>query len=337
MQKKKVHIIAEAGINHNGDLSQAKKLVGIAAEAGADSVKFQTFKTEQVISIYAPKAAYQKDTTGTGESQFEMAKKLELSDESFCELVEYCQEKSIQFISSPFDLGSIDFLDRLKMPIFKIPSGEITNMPYLKRVATTKKPVILSTGMSTLGEVEDAMNVLMGNGCERNNIILLHCNSEYPTPMGDVNLKSMLTLKASFPGVSIGYSDHTIGIEIPIAAVALGAEVIEKHFTCDKTMTGPDHRASLDPDELKAMVSAIRNIEAALGTGIKQPSISETKNINIARKSIVATQAISRGEVFTSENLGVKRPGNGISPMQWNDVLGKTSSRDFQIDELIEL
>jgi N,N'-diacetyllegionaminate synthase len=337
MQKKEVFIIAEAGINHNGDFAEAKKLVDIAVEAGVDSVKFQTFKTEQVISKYARKAAYQKDTTGVEESQFEMAKKLELSDEAFCELLAYCREKKILFLSSPFDLGSIDFLVRLEMPIFKIPSGEITNLPYLQRVAVTGKPVILSTGMSTLGEIEAALNLLAAHGCEREKVTLLHCNTEYPTPMEDVNLNSMLTLKAAFPGLAIGYSDHTLGTEIPIAAVALGAQVIEKHFTSDKTMAGPDHRASLDPDELKAMVHAIRNIEVALGTGIKEPSSSEMKNIDIARKSIVAIQVIREGDEFTPENLGVKRPGNGISPMRWHEVLGKTAVREFQLDELIEL
>jgi N,N'-diacetyllegionaminate synthase len=335
--QKKVHIIAEAGINHNGDLAQAKKLVDIAAEAGVDSVKFQTFNTEQIISKHAPIAEYQKDSNGIEESQYEMAKKLELSYENFYELQKYCKKKRIQFLSSAFDLESIEFLNRIKMPIFKVPSGEITNLPYLRRIRSLKKPIILSTGMCNLGEIEAALNVLTANECERANITLLHCNTEYPTPFKDVNLKSMLTLKTAFPGVSVGYSDHTLGIEIPIAAVAMGATVIEKHFTLDKTMKGPDHRASLDPDELKSMVQAIRNIEKAMGSGVKSPSPGELQNKSIARKSIVATRSISRGEQFSSGNIGIKRPGNGVSPMRWDDVLLKSSSREYEIDDLIEL
>lgn len=329
-----IFIIAEAGVNHNGDIRLAKKLIDAAKSAGADAVKFQTFKAESVVSKLAQKAEYQKQTTGVDESQLEMVKKLELSFCDFKELKKYCEEKEILFLSTPFDFDSIDFLESLEMPIYKVPSGEITNLPYLIKIARIGKSVIMSTGMSDLDEVGLALEVLRDNGA--GSITLLHCNTQYPTPFEDANLKAMLTLKERF-GVAVGYSDHTLGIEAPIAAVALGATVIEKHFTLDKNMEGPDHKASLDPQELKAMVTSIRNIEVALGDGIKRPSKSETPNKEVARKSIVARRNIVKGEIFTEDNLTVKRPGNGISPMKWFEVLGKKATRDFCEDELIEL
>ena len=330
----RVFIIAEAGVNHNGSLEIAKKLVDRAVEAGVNAVKFQTFKTENIVCKEAVKAEYQKNTTDAEESQFEMLKKLELTPQMHDELIKYCKEREIQFLSTPFDLDSIDYLNSLDIPIMKVPSGEITNYPYLKKVGMTKKPVILSTGMSVLEEVGNAVKVLQDNGSE--DITVLHCNTEYPTPYKDVNLRAMFELGEKL-NLKIGYSDHTLGIEIPIAAVAMGAVVIEKHFTLDKNMEGPDHKASLEPDELKAMVKAIRNVEEALGTGEKIPSESEKKNLTVARKSIVAKRKIVKGEVFTEDNLTVKRPGNGISPMRWKEMLGKTANRDYEIDELIEL
>ena len=311
----KVFIIAEAGVNHNGSIELAKKLIDRAAEAGADAVKFQSFKAKNLVTKTAKKAEYQETTTGIAENQFQMIKKLELDYEKHGELMNYCQEKGIMFLSSPFDLESIDLLHKLELEIFKIPSGEITNLPYLRKIGKLKKKVILSTGMSTLGDIEQALEILRENGTD--DITVLHCNTEYPTPMKDVNLNAMKTIRDAFK-VEVGYSDHTLGIEIPIAAVALGATIIEKHFTLDKTMEGPDHRASLEPNELKAMVTAIRNIENAMGDGVKKLTESESKNIKIARKSIVASQNIKKGEVFTEENLTVKRPGDGISPMIWD-------------------
>lgn len=329
-----IYIIAEAGVNHNGDIQLAKKLIDSAKSAGADAVKFQTFQAESVVSKLAQKAEYQKQTTGADESQLEMVKKLELSFCDFRELKKYCEEKEILFLSTPFDLDSIDFLESLEMPIYKVPSGEITNLPYLMKIAGTGKPVIMSTGMSDLDEVGLALEVLRDNGA--GTITLLHCNTQYPTLFEDANIKAMLALKERF-GVAVGYSDHTLGIEAPIAAVALGAAVIEKHFTLDKNMQGPDHKASLDPHELKAMVTSIRNIELALGDSIKRPSKSEIPNKEVARKSIMARRNIVKGEIFTEENLTVKRPGNGISPMKWYEVLGTKATRDFCEDELIEL
>jgi len=329
-----VFIIAEAGVNHNGDVKLAKKLVDAAKSAGADAVKFQTFKAECLVSKAAQKAEYQKHTTGADESQLEMVKKLELSFDDFKFLKKYCEQKEILFLSTPFDFDSIDFLESLKIPIFKVPSGEITNLPYLMKIANTGKPVIISTGMSDLDEVGSALEVLRENGA--GTMTLLHCNTQYPTPFEDANLKAMLALKERF-GLAVGYSDHTLGIEAPIAAIALGATVIEKHFTLDKSLEGPDHKASLDPQELKAMVGYIRNIEVALGDGIKQPSVSETMNKEVARKSIVARRNIVKGEIFTQDNLTVKRPGNGISPMKWFEVLGMSAKRDFCEDELIDL
>lgn len=329
-----VFIIAEAGDNHNGKFELALQLVDKAVEAGADCVKFQTFVTENVVSKFAEKAEYQKENTGADENQYEMIKKLELSFDQFREIQAYCQKKGIIFLSTPFDLDSIDFLQEINIPFWKIPSGEITNLPYLIRIAKTGKDIILSTGMSTMEEIANALDILKSNGA--GNITLLHCNTEYPTPYEDVNLRAMKTLKDTFQ-IPVGYSDHTQGIEVPIAAVASGACVIEKHFTLDKTMEGPDHKASLEPDELKNMVSAIRNIEKAMGAKEKFPTKSEKKNITIARKSIVAKCDIKKGEKLTEDNLYVKRPGDGISPMKWFEVIGTTAIRDFKEDELIEL
>lgn len=330
----KVFIIAEAGVNHNGSLEIAKKMVDCAVDAGVDAIKFQTFKTENIVCKSAQKAEYQKNTTDTEENQFEMLKKLELTVQMHEEILQYCYEKGIQFLSTPFDLESIDYLNNAGITIMKIPSGEITNYPYLKKIGQTGKKIILSTGMSELEEVKAAVKVLRDNGSKE--ITILHCNTEYPTPFEDVNLKAMISLKEKLD-FNIGYSDHTEGIEIPIAAVAMGATVIEKHFTLDKNLEGPDHKASLEPKELKAMVQAIRNVEKALGTGIKIPTPSEKKNIAVARKSIVAKQKILKGDVFTEDNLTTKRPGNGISPMYWNDIIGKIANREYGIDELIEL
>lgn len=327
-----IFIIAEAGDNHNGNLANALKLVDQAAKAGADCVKFQTFVTEEVISRYAEMAEYQKQNTGKTESQFDMVKKLELSFDEFRKIRAHCQKRGIVFLSTPFDLPSIAFLNEMDMPFFKIPSGEITNYPYLKAIAETHKDVVLSTGMCTMEEIREAIALLEGNGAGR--ITLLHCNTEYPTPFEDVNLKAMETMRAAF-GKEVGYSDHTLGIEVPIAAAAMGAVVIEKHFTLDRTMEGPDHAASLEPKELSAMVRGIRHVEEALGDGIKQPTRSEQENIAVARKSIVARRSISRGEVFSEENLTVKRPGSGISPMHWFELLGREAERDFAEDELI--
>lgn len=329
-----VFIIAEAGDNHNGSLPLALKLVDVAVESGADCVKFQTFITEEVVSKKAEKAAYQKESTGKNESQYEMVKKLELSFEEFKQINEYCKEKEIIFLSTAFDLKSIDFLNTLDIPFWKIPSGEITNLPYLIKIAQTKKDVVLSTGMATIDEIEYAIDILLNNGAGK--ITILHCNTEYPSPMEDVNLKAMKSIQKQFK-FDVGYSDHTLGIEVPIAAVALGAKIIEKHFTLDRSMNGPDHQASLTPYELKEMVKSIRNIEKALGNGKKAPSKSEVKNINIVRKSVVARQNILKGEVFTAENLAIKRPGNGISPMNWFEILGQKANKDFEEDELIEL
>jgi len=329
-----IFIIAEAGVNHNGDIRMAKELIDAAKSAGANAVKFQTFKAEHLVSKVAQKADYQKQATETDESQLEMLKKLELSFGDFKDLKKYCEKKEILFLSTAFDLDSINFLESLEMPIYKVPSGEITNLPYLMKIASFGKPVIISTGMSDLDEVGLALEVLRDNGA--GTMTLLHCNTQYPTPFEDANLKAILTLKERF-GLAVGYSDHTLGIEAPIAAIALGATVIEKHFTLDKSLEGPDHKASLDPQELKTMVTSIRNIEVALGDGIKQPSVSETMNIEVARKSIVARRNIVKGEIFTQDNLTVKRPGNGISPMKWFEVLGMSAKRDFCEDELIDL
>lgn len=331
----KTLIIAEAGVNHNGSLEIAKEMINTAVEAGADAVKFQTFRAEQFVSKYAQKAEYQNKATGVDESQLEMIKKLELDATAHRILIAYCKKKNIRFISSPFDFESIDLLNELGLEIFKIPSGEITNLPYLRKIGILKKKLIISTGMADLGEVGAALDVLTRAGTKLKDVTVLHCNTEYPTPVEDVNLKAMLTIKSSFPEVHVGYSDHTLSIEIPIAAVAMGASVIEKHFTLDRNMAGPDHRASLEPDELKAMVTAIRYIEKAFGNGIKRPSPSELKNRPVARKSIVAARDIHKGELLTEHNLTVKRPGTGISPMRWDAVIGKKAKKNYKQDDLI--
>lgn len=334
MTKVATYIIAEAGVNHNGSLIIAKQLVDAASLAGADAVKFQTFKADNLVSKSAQKAEYQKITTNAEESQHEMIKKLELDRSAHLELIAYCKAKNIEFLSTPFDHDSIELLHELGLAIFKIPSGEITNLPYLRHIGGLNKQVILSTGMASLGEIETAIQSLTQAGTQREKIRILHANTEYPTPMADVNLKAMQTIGQAF-NLAYGYSDHTNGIEIPIAAVALGASVIEKHFTLDKTLAGPDHKASLEPNELLAMVNAIRNIELALGSPIKQPSSSELKNKVIARKSLVAKVAIKQGETFTEANLTVKRPGTGISPLRWDEFIGTKAQKDYEEDELI--
>lgn len=327
-------IIAEAGVNHNGSLEMAMQLIEKAAEAGVDYVKFQTFKSEKLVSRHATKAEYQKANTDGEDSQLKMLQLLELSPEDHLRLIEHCNHCGIKFLSTAFDLDSIDFLDSLDLDLWKIPSGEITNLPYLRRIAQKGSRIIMSTGMCEPEDIEAALNVLTSNGTPIENITLLHCNTEYPTPWGDVNLRAMHDIANRF-NVPVGYSDHTKGIEVPIAAVALGATVIEKHFTLDNNLPGPDHKASLEPQQLKAMVDAIRHIEQALGDGVKQVSESERKNIAIARKSIVAASYIKKGELFSEENLTVKRPGGGISPMKWDEVIGTTASRDYLADELI--
>ena len=334
--KNRVTIIAEAGINHNGNIEIAKKMIDAAADAKADMIKFQTFTAEKVISRFAPKAEYQKITTDPSESQLEMAKKLELKPDDFRVLYDHCKKKGIAFLSTAFDFEAIALLVDLGLNIFKIPSGEITNLPYLKKIGSLKKEIILSTGMADLSEIKEALRILYEQGTHRDNITVLHCSTAYPTPFSDVNLLAMRTIGDSCQ-VRVGYSDHTIGIEVPVAAVALGASVIEKHFTLDKNMEGPDQRASLDPYELKSMVNAIRNIEAALGDGIKKPSVSESLNIPIARRSLVAGKKIRKGELFSADNITAKRPGTGISPMRIDEVLGTKASRDFTEDELIEI
>lgn len=332
-----VIIIAEAGVNHNGSIEMAKKLIDAACDCDVDYVKFQTTKgPEAITSKFAQMADYQKKNLNQDESQLEMLRKILLRMEDFEELNTYCGKQGVKFMSTPFDLESVDFLAGLNMDYMKIPSGEITNLPYLRKIAKLHIPVIMSSGMCTLGDIEAAMNVLTNNGLSESEISLLHCNTEYPTPFEDVNLRAMLTLKQCF-GVRVGYSDHTKGVEVPIAAVAMGAEIIEKHFTLDRTLPGPDHVASLEPKELKAMTVAIRHIEKAVGTGVKKVTASEQKNIAIARKSIIAARNIKAGELFTDENLTAKRPGSGISPMRWDDVVGKTAKRNFMEDELIEL
>jgi N,N'-diacetyllegionaminate synthase len=329
-----VFIIAEAGVNHNGSTDLAKKLIDVAVKSGADAVKFQTFKTENLATKNAQKAKYQKDATYIKESQFAMLKKLELNIETHKELILYCSSKKIVFLSSPFDHESIELLKSLDLEIFKIPSGEITNLPYLRHIGKLNKRIILSTGMSTIVEVKSALDVLINSGTKKDKIIVLHANTEYPTPMEDVNLRAMVTIGKELD-VNFGYSDHTLGIEVDIAAVAMGASCIEKHFTLDCNMDGPDHKASLEPNQLKAMVTAIRNIEKALGSSIKKPSKSELQNIKIVRKSIVAKNKIKKGEILTEKNLSAKRPGKGLSPMKWDDIIGTKSLKDYNEDELI--
>jgi N,N'-diacetyllegionaminate synthase len=329
----RVCIIAEAGVNHNGDFGLAKKMVEAAHEAGADIIKFQTFVPENLVSKYAQKAEYQKETTDAAESQLAMIKRLMLADKEFAKLKEYCGEIGIGFLSTPFDLASIEFLNELGCDLWKIPSGEVTNLPYLEKIAETHKPVIMSTGMCTTEEIHAAVDVLNAGGAGE--ITLLHCTTEYPAPFEDVNLNAMDALRKEF-GLKVGYSDHTKGICVPLAAVAKGAVIIEKHFTLDRNLEGPDHKASLEPKELKEMVENIRRVEAALGTGIKEPAPSEIKNMAIARKSIVAKTKIKKGEIYTTENITTKRPGSGISPMRWHEILGSRANRDYEEDELIE-
>jgi N,N'-diacetyllegionaminate synthase len=331
----KVFIIAEAGINHNGSLKMAKKMIDLAADAEADAIKFQTFKTELLVTKNAGKAAYQKAHSDAEESQYQMLKKVELDIEAHRELIQHCLKKNIFFLSSPFDLESVNILDHLGLEILKLPSGEITNLPLLRKVGQLHKKVILSTGMADLGEIEDALDILERQGTERENITVLHCNTEYPTPMHDVNLRAMVTIADAFH-VRVGYSDHTLGIEVPIAAVALGAKVIEKHFTLDRTLPAPDHKASLVPEELKAMVRVIRNIELALGTGMKRASTSELENLKVARKSIVAAVDIKKGEKLTERNMTIKRPATGISPMHWDKIVGMKAVMDFKADDVIK-
>ena len=331
----RVFIIAEAGVNHNGSIDLAKKLIDVAVEAGVDAVKFQTFKAKNLVTKNTKKADYQSKNMNDGDnSQYNMLKKLELDIDTHHELISYCNSKNIMFLSTPFDHDSIELLNNLGLEIFKIPSGEITNLPYLRHIGRLNKKVILSTGMADIGEIEDALDILYKVGTLKENITVLHANTMYPTPMEDVNLKAMLTIGTTFD-VAYGYSDHTLGIEVDIAAVTMGASCIEKHFTLDKTMEGPDHKASLEPDELKAMVKAIRNIEVALGSSIKKPSKSETPNIKVARKSIVAATSIKKGELLTADNLAIKRPGNGISPMRWDEIVGGVAAKDYLADELI--
>ncbi len=332
----KVFIIAEAGVNHNGNLDMALQLVDVAADAGANAVKFQTFTADALVSQSAQKADYQKRTTGADESQYAMLKRLELSESDHLAIIERCRQREIQFLSTPFDSASITLLHRLGMTIYKVPSGELTNLPYLREVASVAQQVILSTGMARLAEVEDALQVFLDAGFARGQVVILHATTEYPCPMNEVNLRAMQTIGKAF-GVAIGYSDHTKGIEIPVAAVALGASVIEKHFTLDNTLPGPDHKASLEPHELKAMVTAIRHVEQALGDGVKRPTASELKNMSVARKSIVASKVIKIGDVFTTDNLTVKRPGTGISPMLWDTVIGQIARYDFMPDDVIRL
>jgi len=331
----RIFIIGEAGVNHNGDMRLARKLVDIAADSGVDAVKFQTFHTGKNISRLAPKAEYQR-IARPEESQFDMTKRLELKDEDFTELARYCDEKKVLFLSTPDDADSVDLLDRLRMPIFKIASGEVTNYPHLRHIGSLGKRVILSTGMADLKEIAAAVDVLIKSGTQRRDIVLLHCTTEYPAPLGEVNLRAMLTIKEKF-GLAVGYSDHTEGIEASIAAATLGAEVIEKHFTIDKTLPGPDHQSSLSPDELAGLVRSIRNVERALGDGRKRPSPCELKNIPVLRRSIFAAQPIYRGEVFSEKNLIAKRPGTGISPMEWDRIIGQHAKRDFREDEMILL
>ena len=330
----RVFIIAEAGVNHNGSIDLAKKLIDVASATGVDAVKFQTFKAENLATKNAKKANYQKNTTDQKENQFSMLKKLEMSKEMHLELINYSKNKSIKFLSSPFDHDSIELLKDLGLEVFKIPSGEITNLPYLRHIGKLNKKIILSTGMSNMDEVKNALDILVDSGTKKNNIIILHANTEYPTPMEDVNLRAMVTIGEEL-NVGFGYSDHTLGIEVDIAAVAMGASCIEKHFTLDCNMEGPDHKASLEPDQLREMVKAIRNIELALGNGIKKPSKSELPNIQIVRKSIIAKTKIKKGDVLKENNLAVKRPGGGISPMKWDDVVGTKATKDYKEDELI--
>jgi len=338
MNKSSVYIIAEAGVNHDGDIDIAKRLIDAAANAGADAVKFQTFKASEIVTAQAQKAAYQKETSDSAESQLMMLKKLELDAEAHTELLAHCKTKNIEFLSTPFDSESLDMLLEMGISVIKIPSGEITNLPYLRHAGAKDKKIIVSTGMATLLEVKEAVQALEQAGTSLANITLLHCNTQYPTPFEDANLRAMQTLVDTFPECAVGYSDHTLGIACPIAATAMGATVIEKHFTLDKTMEGPDHAASIAPDELSAMTAAIREIEKALGSSEKEPSPSEKDNISIARRFLIAASPIAKGELFNESNIAAKRTGNGgISPMRWDDIIGKQATRDFQAGETIAL
>ncbi|EGB13995.1 N-acetylneuraminate synthase [Pseudodesulfovibrio mercurii] len=338
MQREPIFLIAEAGVNHNGDLDLAKQLIDLAAEAGADAVKFQTFRAEEIVTDTAQKAAYQKETSGAGESQFAMLKRLELDVNAHRLLMDHCRRRNIAFLSTPFDAQSLDMLIDMGLPLIKVPSGEITNLPYLRRVGAKGLPVILSTGMATLDEVRAAVSVLTKAGTPAGQITVLHCNTQYPTPVEDANLRAMTTLAETFPECRVGCSDHTPGIACAVAAAAMGAAVIEKHFTLDKSLPGPDHAASMDPDELKAMVRSVREVERALGDGVKKPSPSERANIDVARRFLVATAPIKAGEPFTEANVAARRTGcGGVSPMRWDEVMGLTAKRNFQPGEGIEL
>lgn len=330
-----ITIIAEAGVNHNGDIGMAKQLIDAAAAAGADYVKFQTFNAERLVTRDAPKAPYQKRNDGESDSQFVMLRRLELSEKMHYDLLDYCKTRNIAFLSTGFDIESVSLLSSLDIPMFKIPSGEITNLPYLRHIGSLGKPIVMSTGMATLDEIGAALCVLDEAGTPRTAITVLHCTTNYPVAMAEVNLRAMLTIRDTF-GVAVGYSDHTEGIEIAVGAVALGASLIEKHFTLDRTLPGPDHKASLEPSELKALVTAVRNVRTALGDGVKRPTVSELQNMVVVRKSLVATQPIKAGELFTRENLGVKRPGNGISPMRLEELVGRRANRSYMIDEVIQ-
>ena len=330
-----VFIIAEAGVNHNGDVETAMQLVDAAAGAGADAVKFQTFKAETLVNLSTPKAAYQKAATSTGESQFSMLKRLELSYDDFVRLYDHCGRRNIEFISTAFDLESVEFLHNLGVQTWKIPSGEVTNLPLIRKIGGYKQPVIVSTGMCSLGDVEACLDILLAAGVRKKQITLLHCTTEYPTPVAEVNLSAMSTMTDAFK-VSTGYSDHTPGIEISIAAAAMGAVVIEKHFTLDKNFPGPDHKASIDPGELSEMVRCIRNVTLAMGDGVKRMREAEAKNREVVRKSIVASRLIKKGEIFTEENLTVKRPGSGLSPLNWDKIIGKEATRRYEAEEEIE-
>lgn len=337
-KKGAVIVIAEAGVNHNGDIKLAKKLIWEAANAGADYVKFQSFVAEKNISKKASKARYQKESTGEDETQLEMVKKLELSHEQHFEIYKECLKAGVGFLSTPFDTESLELLMKIDLPILKIASGEVTNLPLLRefgyKYSRLDRKVLLSTGMSNLAEVKEAVTILVDSGIKLENLVVLHCTTEYPAPYNEINLRAMATISENL-GVTIGYSDHSQGIEVPIAAVAMGATVIEKHFTLDRNMSGPDHNASLEPSELRLMIASIRNIESALGDGIKKASKSELENIKVARKSIVASKKISKGECFSEGNLATKRPGTGISPMEWDKVIGAVADRDYEEDELI--
>nr|ADI22454.1 sialic acid synthase [uncultured gamma proteobacterium HF0500_05P21] len=335
ISKNEVYIIAEAGVNHNGDLDRALEMISVAKSSGANAIKFQTTIPHELVTVTAQKAEYQKKSTQENQTQLEMIREISLSFSDFIDLKKECERSSIEFLSTPFDIESVNFLSKIGVKKFKIPSGEITNLPYLRLIGEKKKPIILSTGMANMAEIKKAVDVISSSGLTKNQITILHCNTEYPTPIEDVNLNAMLTIKEEL-GVSIGYSDHTMGHEIALAAVAMGASVIEKHFTLDKSLPGPDQSTSLEPTELVSFVGSIRNLEIALGSFTKEPTPSERKNIPIARKSIVAKRVIKKGEKFTEKNITTKRPGTGLSPMKWDEIIGSISGKDYKFDDLIE-